>query len=277
MEPPTPYQESSSRTLPAPYPTHPVAGRPVESDAPTFDWTPVPDATHYRVQIADSEAFESIYYDETTARQTALSLNDVLPDDAATACWRVRAETDDSKPSSWSDPAHFARSAPERATDAAAVRVDAPPVPLHPTDDSPADRAAVPFSWESVPEASGYQLQVAANEDFADPTVDLTFDQTTSVTLCEMLSPEHSPFYWRIRPLFRVADPGPWSAPVPFTVGQPPEEEQDLAPEAEDPESSARAAGPVEHARTSRGLSLAVSLIAVLTFIATILLVALVS
>lgn len=279
MSTPTPYQESPPRTLPVPTPTKPVAGRPAASEAPTFDWTPVPDATKYRVQIAETEAFETIYYDEPTARAPSLSLDSVLPDDTTTACWRVRAETGESTTSPWSDAAHFLVPTAELAADDEVIRVDAPPVPVHPHSrrDAPVDHRAVTFSWEEIPAASGYHLQVARSEVIADPSVDLTVDQTTSVTLYDVVSPEASPLHWRVRALYRTAAPGPWSSVVSFTVAPPSDEDEDIAPETVDPESSARAAGPVEHARTSRGFSLFVSLFAVLSFIATIALIFLVT
>jgi len=270
----TPYEESPTATLPVPCPTQPVAGRTVDlDDSSVFDWTPVPDAAHYRVQVSDTDTFESIHYDEVTGRRVLIPLGSVLPDDTALAYWRVRAETDAARSSPWSDAAHVTLPSME---DEEILRVDAPPVPLHPTEDTPADRQAVPFSWEGVPEASGYQIQVAPTEDFTDPAVDLTLDQTTSVTLCDMLSPDVSPFYWRIRTLFRGMDPGPWSTPpVSFAVTPSLEEEDDLATEASDPDSSAVAAGPVQHARTSRATSIAVSLFALLSFVAVILLIVL--
>ena len=274
MPTPTPYQESPAATLPVPCPTQPVAGRPVETDAPVFDWTPVPDATGYRLQVARSEAFEVLHYDETTERGAALPLDSLLPEDATTAYWRVRAEGADEERSEWSAPAHFAVPSADPEAEGGAIRVDAPPVPLQPeaTRDTPVDVSAVPFSWEGIPEASGYQLQIDTTEGFDDASVDLTVDQTTSVTLYDLLSPEAETFYWRIRPLFRVADPGPWSDPVPFTAA-PPTQEEDLAPEAADPQANARAAGPVVHARTSGTFSLVVSLLVVLSFLATIALI----
>lgn len=275
MSTPTPYQESPPATLPAPCPTQPVAGRPVETDAPVFDWIPVPDATRYRMQIASTEAFDAPHYDEETERGAALPLDSVLPDGVTTVYWRVRAEGTDDERSHWSEPAHFAGPSAGPETEEG-VRVDAAPVPLQPesTRDTPVDASAVPFSWEDIPEASGYQLQVAPTENFDDPSIDLTVDQTTSVTLYDALPPKSTSFYWRVRPLFRVADPGPWSRPVPFTVAGPAaEEDEELAAEAADPQASARAAGPVEHARTSGSFSLVVSLLAVLSFIATILLI----
>ena len=274
MPTPTSYQESPSATLPAPYPTQPVAGRPVDSATPVFDWTPIPDAARYRVQIATTEAFDTIYYDEQVERGDAISLGSTLPGDAATAYWRVRAETEAGDGSVWSEPAHFAASSAEPEGEEGTVRLDAPPTPIHPETirEAPVDVSAVPFSWEGVPEALGYRFQVASAEDFDDPVVDLTVDRTTSITLHDVLSAEDRSFYWRVRPLFRAESTGPWSHPVSFTVAPPAEEEEDLAPEAADPQASARAAGPVEHARTSRATTLTVSLLAVLSFIATLLL-----
>jgi len=273
MAPPTPHEESPPATLPVPCPTQPVAGRPVDTETPVFAWTPVPDAVHYRVQMASTEAFETVHYDETMARGDAVPLGTVLPDDVTTVCWRVRAEA--AERSDWSAPARFARPSADLESEAGTVRVDAPPVPLHPTQDQdpPVDQSAVPFTWERVPEASGYRLQVAPTDAFADPIIDLTVDQTTSITLYDTLPPDGQSFYWRLRSLFRGADPGPWSTPVPFAVAPPVEEADALAPEAEDPQASARAAGPVTRARTSTALSLTVSLIVVLSFLATIALI----
>lgn len=275
MSTPTPYEESTPPTLPEPCPTRPVAGRPAETDSPVFDWTPVPDATRYRVQVASTEAFESIHYDDAMERGTALPLGSVLPDDVTTAYWRVRAETEEEERSNWSEPAHFARPAVEREAEEATLRVDAPPVPLHSESarDTPVDQSAVPFAWEGIPEASGYQLQVARTEDVSDPDIDLTVDQTTSLTLYDVLPEEATTYHWRIRPLFRVADPGPWSSPVSFAVAPPESDEEELAPEAADPQASARAAGPVTQGRTSWTVSLSVSLIALLGFLATIALI----
>jgi hypothetical protein len=114
---------------------------------------------------------------------------------------------------------------------------------------------------------------VAPTEAFAEPVIDLTVDQTTSITLYDTLPPDGRSFYWRVRPLYRVADPGPWSAAVPFAVAPPAGRTEELAPEAEGPQSSARAAGPATRARTSKAASVIISLIAVLSFIATIALI----
>jgi hypothetical protein len=252
-----------------------VAGRPVETDAPVFAWTPVPDATHYRLQIATTDDFASPLYDETTDRGAAIPLGALLPDDVTTVYWRVRADAEDEALSEWSAAAHFAVASTASGDVEGGLRVEAAPVPLQPdAEQAPLDRQAVPFTWEEVPEASGYQLQVAETEDFVDPTLDFTVDRTTSITLYDGLPPEPTTLHWRIRSLFRAADPGPWSAARSFTIAPPTEGDRDLAPETGGL-ASARAAGPVLEARTSASFSLLVSLLAVLSFLVILLLIVL--
>ncbi len=267
-------QETSLTTLPAPCPTQPVAGRSVEDGPPVFSWTPVPGAVRYRVQVASTEAFESVHHDAPMERGTALPLASVLPEEASIAYWRVRAEAAGAEPSAWSAPAHFALASDDAAEAERSVRVDASPVPLHPDrNDTPVDQSAVPFAWEEIPGASGYQLQVAPTADFADPSVDVTVDRTTSVTLYDVLSLEVTSFHWRVRPLFRDADPGPWSDARAFAVAPPEEDEDALATPSDDPQATARAAGPVQQARTSSTFSVLVGLFTLVSFIAIILLI----
>ena len=103
--PTTPREDVPTSAMPVPTPTHPVAGRSVASDTPTFDWTPVPDADTYRLQLAASDAFETLYYDDTVDGPTSLALDDVLPDDVDTVVWRVRVET--AGEMAWSTTARF--------------------------------------------------------------------------------------------------------------------------------------------------------------------------
>jgi hypothetical protein len=239
-----------------------------------FSWTPVPGAVRYRVQVASTEAFGSVHHDAPMERGTALPLASVLPEEASTAYWRVRAEAAGAEPSAWSAPAHFALASDDAAETERSVRVDASPVPRYPDrNDTPVDQSAVPFAWEEIPGASGYQLQVAPTADFADPSVDVTVDRTTSVTLYNVLSLEVTSFHWRVRPLFRDADPGPWSDARAFAVAPPQEDEDALATPSDDPRATARAAGPVQQARTSSTFSVLVGLFTLVSFIAVVLLI----
>jgi len=276
--PTSPRQDVPTSSMPVPTPTHPVAGRSITDDAPSFDWTPVPDADTYRLQLAATDAFETIYHEATVDGPTAVSLADALPDDASGVVWRVRAETGPEAP--WSTPARFDVSG--AADDAGEFRVDAPPVPIHPIEGDAVDARAAAFTWESVPEAGGYQLQVGRTESFDDPLVDLPFDQTTSLTLFEMLPTEESPLYWRVRSLFPNDTEGPWSDTAVFGTDETRtdmENQADTPAAASEPSASGSpslktsplAAGPAQNARTSSAMAMTFTLVLVVSFVATIL------
>lgn len=277
MASPTSPQDSPTATKPVPTPTYPVAQQSVDEEAPEFHWTSVPDVDQYRVQIAATEDFETILYDETVEQKTEIQLDSILPTGTTTASWRVRAETSEWT-SPWSDVARFARGT-EDAEPRDALLVDASPVPLHPTAETSANRNATTFAWESIPEASGYQLQVAHTEDFSEIDVDLTLDLTTSLTLYKALPQDVSPLYWRVRSLFPRSTPGPWSDAVAFEISPvpAPETEPESATEqtAAAPEADPVLAGPAEQSRTTSTMSLTMAVLAVVSFLITILLIAL--
>lgn len=278
--PTTPREDVPTSAMPVPTPTHPVAGRPVASDTPTFDWTPVPDVDTYRLQLAASDAFETLYYDETVDGPTSLALDDVLPDDAGTVAWRVRVET--AGETAWSTTARF--EAPgSQADDDREFLVDAAPVLIHPIRGDDVEADAATFTWEAVPEASGYQLQVAPHQSFEDPLVDLTVDRVTRLTLFGMLPAEQAPLYWRGRALFPNESDGPWSDTAPFGTdpdvdpdeealaapGETPSAEDDAPSDANSP----MAAGPAREAHTSSAMALTFIAVLLVSFLVTIFLI----
>jgi hypothetical protein len=255
----------------------------VTVDAPEFRWTAVPDAPGYRLQLAASPDFEECYYDERVDGPTTIPLADVLPDAAETVVWRVRAETSDEAP--WCAPASFAVTPPSDNEDAPFL-VDAPPVPIRPIQGDAVDAEAATFTWEGVPEASGYQVQVGPSPALDAPIVDLTLDQTTTLTLFGELPQEQRGLYWRVRALFPNDTAGPWSETG--TFGTDPDVEADVpvvaeqqSPEADAPpdaptpsvERSAVAAGPAREARTSGTAALVAISILVVSFLLTVVLV----
>ncbi|MEF8938602.1 MAG: DNA-binding protein [Salinivenus sp.] len=275
----------SSSTLPAPQPTYPVAGRPVTADAPEFRWTAVPDAAGYRLQLAASPDFDECYYDERVDGPTTVPLADVLPAEADTVVWRVRAETSEEAP--WCVPASFTVTPPDDREEDTQFLVDAPPVPIRPIQGDAVDAEAATFTWEGVPEASGYRVQVGPSPDVGDPIVDLTLDQTTTLTLFGELPRERDELYWRVCALFPNNTAGPWSETSGFgtdpdvepdvpvgTEHEAPEEETD-APDEPSPsvERSAVAAGPAREARTSSTAAMLAIGLLVVSFILTIVLV----
>jgi len=279
----SPRPDVPTSTLPAPQPTHPVARRTVSEERPAFRWTPVPDAPGYRLQLAGSEAFDACYYDERVDGPTTLALEEILPDAVETVTWRVRVESADAP---WSEPATFALTEHDPDADEQFL-LDAPPVPLRPVRGDAVDTEAATLTWEGVPEASGYQVQIASTSDCGDPAIDLTLDRTTTLTLFEKLPPEQQPLYWRVRALFPNDTAGPWSESNQFNTD--PEVEAPVAVEGEGPagetateggdvppERSPRASGPALSARTGSMEVLVGISVFVVSFLLTILLIMLV-
>ena len=263
----TPHQDPTA-TTPTPYPTRPVAGRRVDDSSVTFDWTPLPNTTRYRLQVATTDAFDTLVYDETVERPATIDLHEELPDDAGTIYWRVRA----AEAEAWSNTAHFALPG---ATDLAdeSVVVQAEPVPVAPARTAAIEPSPATFAWESVPEASGYQVQVASDSAFDSPILDLTVDQTAALVLYDQL-PEAEALHWRVRTLFPEGSAGPWSSTVPFSTAGAEAEASGAEEERDASQDQAAAAGPARHARTGRSMSVLFILVVVVGFLLTVGLVA---
>jgi len=277
MSTPSPRPDVPTSTLPAPQPTHPVAGRTIPDEAPTFQWTAVPDAEAYQLQLAASEAFDTLYHDATVDGPTAVSLDEVLPDDATTVVWRVRVAPEAEAP--WSNPASFTLGERE-ADDDAQFLVDAPPVPIRPISGDAIDAAGATLTWEGVPEASGYRVQVAETAAFDAPAVDLMLDQDTTLTLFDALPNDTAPLYWRVCALFPNDTEGPWSETGQF--GTDPAVQEDDAPvpqrdAAAEAEASIRrsavAGSPAREAHTSSAMVVAFTGVLLISFLITVLLV----
>jgi hypothetical protein len=256
-----------------------VAQQTVTDTAPEFRWTTLPDADAYRLQVAGSATFDSLFYDEVVDGPTTVVLGEVLPDDVETGVWRVRAEAEQA---AWSTVAHFSVADAPQDRGEAQFLVDAPPVTIYPIENDTVDAAAPSFTWEAVPEASGYRLQVARNESFDDPIVNLTVDQTTSLTLFDVLPEEQAALHWRICALFPNDTEGPWSGTVRFAADPEAEADTDLAAEGEvaraesespSMERSPVAAGPARHSHTSSAMALAFIGILLVSFLVTIILI----
>jgi hypothetical protein len=160
--------------------------------------------------------------------------------------------------------------------------VDAPPVPIYPIEGDAVDAAAPAFTWEAVPEAVGYRIQVARAESFDDPTVDLTVDQITSLTLFDALSEARATFHWRVSALFPNGTEGPWSESVRFEADPDAADEADLATEGEGVEAASEsssmarspmAAGPARESHTSSSMALAFIGVLLVSFLVTIILI----
>lgn len=261
---------------PVPYPTSPVARESVANESQTFDWTPVPTADRYRLQIAATEKFEETYYDDVVERPATLNLSTVLPEGMEEAYWRIQVEEGVGE-TPWSVPARFEMARSDEQ-DGADFLVNASPVPRYPTEGDAVEGQAAAFAWEAVPEASGYRLQVGQDADFDDPDLDLTVDQVTSLSLFGLLPKDAGSLVWRVRALFPDQTEGPWSSRTTFRTeaGAARETTKTRAAasksdaEVASAEGTPQAAGPSATGYTSRAMAITFIIVLVVSFVATV-------
>lgn len=114
----------------------------------------------------------------------------------------------------------------------------AAPRPRPPATEAEASTSRVTFRWDTVPDATGYDIQVATRSDFRQLLLDTTVQPTASYTPKQPLPSQTATLYWRVRAQ-RSDGPTAWSAPQPVT-----------------PLTDGQASIPVRHARTSGRLAL---------------------
>lgn len=294
----TPLQPSASETAAAlsdgtAQPVTPVGGVSVEARTAEFTWTHVPEATEYHLQIAPEADFAETYFDAPVGETTTLSVYDVLPEDGSTCYWRVRGIRPDG-PTDWSGVAHFVASPDpivEQANASLHRDADTPrvPQPTHPTDGAPVDGRSATFEWASLPGADGYEVQVAPTPNFEEIVANVPVRTTTMLTIYAMLPEDGSPFYWRVRGVRQNGSLTDWSDPATFEAATDEdvldheaeqerlaeaEAEQQAIERAETAAARAEADSPVLTSQTSSTFAYTVAYLMILTFAATVYLVA---
>lgn len=178
--------------------------------SPSLSWDHVMRATGYEVQVDDDADFTSPVPVLGTATKAATKNNvfvptQVLPRPKAgdsQLYWRVRAATG----SEWS----------EWSSDTVDVGAGAGgPALENPGPGISFENPISPYlSWEPVPGATGYRVEVAANPDFIDAAA--YAPRTTSLALTS--PPADGTWYWRVRGQLSASVVSAWSATGTFTM-----------------------------------------------------------
>jgi len=292
---PQPSAAETSAALPdgTAHPVTPVGGISIEARTAEFTWTHVPEATEYHLQIAPEADFADTYFDASVGNATTLSVYDVLPEDGSTCYWRVRGIRPEG-PTDWGGVAHFVAS-PDPIVEQAntSLHQDADttgvPQPTHPTDGAPVDGRSATFEWASLTGADGYEVQVAPTRNFEQIVANVPVRNTTMLTIYAMLPEDGSTFYWRVRGIRQNGSLTDWSDPATFDAATDEdvldfeaeqerlaeaEAEQRVIERAETAAARAEAESPVLTAQTSPTFAYTVAYLAILTFAATVYLVA---
>jgi len=112
------------------------------------------------------------------------------------------------------------------------------PRPLSPITEATDSAPRITFRWDTVPDATSYDLQVATRSDFSQRLLDTTVQPTSSFMPKQPLPAQTPTLYWRVRAQ-RADGPTAWSATQTIT-----------------PSTDGRASIPVRHSHTSTRFAL---------------------
>ena len=154
-----------------------------------------------------------------------------------------------------------------------------PPQLKQPDEGTTVNQQAATFEWIPVPKADSYLFQVAADPDFEEPIFDAPVRGRPSFTLRNMLPADNDKtLYWRVRAAEDQGNYSAWSDVRSFTVAEPEESAEGEAQPQDDevtPEATASEAAkaPFMHAHTSSREVLIGMLVAIVSFVITLLIV----
>jgi hypothetical protein len=177
---------------------------------PTLSWSAIAGATRYNLQISVSQGFATTVVNQDTVA-TTFTPKEVLAD--GTYFWRVRAEVDKAW-GNFSDPWSF------RKDWSAAGTVK--PVLLAPADDPQGQQiitSFIPdyFSWEPVPGAAYYSLEISLSPSFNDAKpYRITTIKTHHTPINQFANNQ---YYWRVTPIDARDHAGQPSDVRTFTFG----------------------------------------------------------
>ena len=163
-------------------------------------WSPVDNATTYRVQVLSGSANDSIVYDRL------LSVNEVSLVDLPNAIYLLKVFAIDGE------------GLEGKAAEQTLV-IDVhplPPLPKSPLDNTVVSRKKIRFAWEHSSEASGYLLQVADDINFSN-IVSQVENLPVAIGRISIKFPPGK-YYWRIAAINSEKDQGPYAPTQGFVV-----------------------------------------------------------
>ncbi len=173
----------------------------------TIDWETQAGVTSYEWQCDYSPEFSSVSDSlEGTISASAVRLPALEP--ATTYYWRVRASTPLLSP--WSEKRSFTTSLDTVVND---LKPESPAAGATGVPVKPA------FQWTAITGASAYELMVAIDADFSNPTVNRTgqYAVPTNAWQCDIYLEYQTTYYWKVR-ASNGSTHSAWSATGVFTT-----------------------------------------------------------
>jgi len=172
-----------------------------------LEWSPVPGAVSYVVEIATSPGFTRVVWRATTD-QWKVAPQTLLPD--GTYWWRVTAVDAAGTKGITSEVATFAKNWPSRITGGV----------LSATPGGAATsliRITPYLRWSKVAGARSYDTQIAPADQFATPSFTSVNFPVTAMSPAETGVLPDDAYQWRVRATDPAKNPGPWVTMPQFT------------------------------------------------------------
>lgn len=164
-------------------------------------WTAVPGAAKYRILIASDSSLSTLVTDQgdpVEIQATNFAPNLLLPEN--TYYWAVIPLDAQGNPGEQSSTRSFTWEWPSTTTPGLTDLVDASTELFDPQ-----------FSWEAIPGAAHYEVEVNSSSDFATGSKVCCTDQTISTTLTPLEVFANNTYYWRVRALDTAGNAGVWN------------------------------------------------------------------
>lgn len=111
------------------------------------------------------------------------------------------------------------------ATPSATATRSAVPQPVTPVAGAEIEARTAEFTWTSVPEASGYTLQIAPDADFAETYFNSDVGDNRTLSVYDVIPEDGSTCFWRVRAILEDG-PAAWSGVAHFVASPDPVIEQ---------------------------------------------------
>jgi hypothetical protein len=189
--------------LVAPILTTPADGAINISTTTDLVWNSSPNAINYDIEISINSDVSNptSYISKTTSQNVTLA-------DSTKYYWRVRATVDKTNMSSWSVINSFTTATP--------VIQLLPPTLVAPINNAVNILISTSLNWGASINAIGYNVQIADNSNFTNPTIYSNNNLTQPVTLTAGTT-----YFWRVQSKANANNTSAWSNVNTFTTASP--------------------------------------------------------
>lgn len=188
----------------APGATTPADGASCQAVSITLDWSDVIGAGTYTLQVDDNSDFSSPLFNQGSLASTLQPVEGLS--EGTNYFWRIKAVNSCGVEGPWSSGYSFTTLISSVAT----------PVLTGPANSIECQPVNLTLSWENVPNATGYSLQVDNNSDFSSP--DYLQSCAGNSHNCNNLA-ENTLYYWRVSASGSCSVTGSWSGVRSFKTG----------------------------------------------------------